>query len=372
MHVGTDAIGTQRALGIPLLKMGNIQRGFFLLDELERLPVGVEVADDDLVSRGDFLVNTRNTLALVGKGATWTGCDHVAAFNGNIARLSLRSIDTGFFNYLYNTPIVLRQVRARAAGTTSVAAIYPRDLGSVTFRVPCISEQKRIGEFFRGLDALIAANQRKCDLVKKLKQAYLQRLFPAPGRTVPELRFPGFTDAWEQRTFGELASRVSLIGGSDSKLPRVEYEDIESGQGRLRSDVSTKKSIKQGILFECGDVLFGKLRPYLKNWLMPDFQGIAVGDWWVLRPSEADSSYVYALIQSPKYQAVSNLSTGTKMPRSDWGVVSATEFAVPTDKTEQALIGAIFKSLDHLTTLHQRRRDQIEELKRGYLQKMFV
>jgi type I restriction enzyme S subunit len=144
------------------------------------------------------------------------------------------------------------------------------------------------------------------------------------------------------------------MGNDEPDLPRVEYEDIISGQGQLNKDIYKKKSRKNGIHFEPGDVLFGKLRPYLQNWLLPDFTGIAVGDWWVLRPQDTSGEFIYTLIQSPKYQMVSNLSTGTKMPRSDWSVVSKTVFTVPSDVNEQAQIGATFKHLDHLITLHQR------------------
>ncbi|MBG9816424.1 hypothetical protein ABE58_05175 [Bacillus safensis] len=186
----------------------------------------------------------------------------------------------------------------------------------------------------------------------------------------PQIRFAGFTDAWEQRTFSELVNRVSKSSEVD-ELPRVEYEDIVSGQGELNKDIFAKESDKKGIEFEFGDTLFGKLRPYLQNWLLADFKGIAVGDWWVLRPNEMDSKFIYSLIQSSKYQIVANLSTGSKMPRSDWNVVSQTEFSVPTDKGEQAKIGQLFNQLNHLLTLHQRELGLLKDTKKSLLQKMF-
>ncbi|TYS35360.1 restriction endonuclease subunit S [Bacillus pumilus] len=186
----------------------------------------------------------------------------------------------------------------------------------------------------------------------------------------PLIRFAGFTDAWEQRTFSELVNRVSKSSEVD-ELPRVEYEDIVSGQGELNKDIFAKESDKKGIEFEFGDTLFGKLRPYLQNWLLADFKGIAVGDWWVLRPDEMDSKFIYSLIQSSKYQIVANLSTGSKMPRSDWNVVSQTEFSVPTDKGEQAKIGQLFNQLNHLLTLHQRELGLLKDTKKSLLQKMF-
>ena len=127
-----------------------------------------------------------------------------------------------------------------------------------------------------------------------------------------------------------------------------------SGAGRLNKDIYTKESSKSGIAFHQGDVLYGKLRPYLQNWLLPAFDGLAVGDFWVLQPQNADSSFLYRLIQSRQFDEVANQSTGTKMPRADWKLVSKTVFSIPSNIGEQAAIGTYFTALDNLITLHQR------------------
>ena len=147
-----------------------------------------------------------------------------------------------------------------------------------------------------------------------------------------------------------IAVRSSVIC-SDANLPRVEYEDIVSGAGRLNKDIYTKESSKSGIAFHQGDVLYGKLRPYLQNWLLPAFDGLAVGDFWVLQPQNADSSFLYRLIQSRQFDEVANQSTGTKMPRADWKLVSKTVFSIPSNISEQAAIGTYFTALDSLITL---------------------
>ena len=186
----------------------------------------------------------------------------------------------------------------------------------------------------------------------------------------PQLRFAGFDDTWEQRKFEDIAVRSSSIS-SESGLPRVEYEDIISGTGRLNKDIFAKESDKTGIVFHKGDVLYGKLRPYLQNWLLPSFNGLAVGDFWVLQPQNADSSFLYRLIQSRQFDEVANQSTGTKMPRSDWKLVSKTEFFIPSAIGEQAAIGAYFEQLDNLITLHQRKYDKLTNVKKSMLEKMF-
>lgn len=188
--------------------------------------------------------------------------------------------------------------------------------------------------------------------------------------TKPQIRFSRFSDDWEQRKFGEIVSRSSEMSDACA-LPRVEYEDIVSGIGQLNNDIRKKKSRKIGLLFHKSDVLYGKLRPYLQNWLLPSFPGIAVGDFWVLQPQNADSSFVYRLIQTKQFDEVANQSTGTKMPRADWELVSKTEFSIPQSIDEQAQIGIFFRHLDHLITHHQSKYDKLINIKKSMLEKMF-
>ncbi len=175
---------------------------------------------------------------------------------------------------------------------------------------------------------------------------------------------------WEQRKLSDVVYRVSAMS-DEIGLPRVEYEDINSGQGTLNKNIYEKNSAKQGVLFQKNDVLFGKLRPYLKNWLLAGFSGIAVGDFWALRGNQTDSSYVYSLIQSGAFEEVANQSSGTKMPRADWNLVSNTVFSIPSTKEEQHQIGFFFIHLDNLITLHQREYDKMKNVKKSCLEKMF-
>ena len=228
--------------------------------------------------------------------------------------------------------------------------------GEVTF--PSLEEQQKICGYFSLLDTLITLHQRKCDSLLKLKKSMLQKMFPKSGSLYPEIRFDGFTDAWEQREFGNVAQRLSDTAVSCDELPYVEYEDVISNQGILNKDVFAKEGEKTGIVFSENNVLYGKLRPYLHNWLNPDFKGVAVGDWWVLKPINADKNFLYRLIQSENFDNIANQSTGTKMPRADWKLVSVTEFCIPKSLDEQAQIGQYFCNLDTLITLHQRKPNQ--------------
>ena len=189
-------------------------------------------------------------------------------------------------------------------------------------------------------------------------------------QNTPEIRFEGFTDPWEQRKFSNLTDRVSMQS-SDPDLPQVEYEDIVSGEGTLNKDLRDKEGGKTGIKFYAGDVLYGKLRPYLMNWLYPQFNGIAVGDFWVLRATECDSSFLYRLVQTDSFQRLANVSSGSKMPRADWNLISQSFFAVPADYAEQKVIAKSLAELDNLITLHQRKYDKLCTVKKSMLDKMF-
>lgn len=235
--------------------------------------------------------------------------------------------------------------------------------------LPSSDEQKKIAKLLMSLDFQIAFEKIEVRKLKDFKSAMLTKMFPKEGKTEPEIRFPGFTDAWEQRKFEEIAVRSSVM--SEKKgLPRVEYEDIISGAGRLNKDIKLKESEKVGIVFHKGDVLYGKLRPYLQNWLLASFNGLAVGDFWVLQPQNTDSSFLYRLVQSQQFDEVANQSTGTKMPRADWKLVSKTKFAMPHSVDEQAAIGAYFEHLDTLITLHQRKHEKLIDTKKAFLEKL--
>ena len=245
-----------------------------------------------------------------------------------------------YFFYYFSTKFYDRAMKMTAKATVDSVRLEMISEMDIK-KPPQISEQKQIAEFFANLDNLITLHQRKCANLC------------SPSQVVFSLLFATSTFSWEQRKFEEIAVRSSVIC-SDDTLPRVEYEDIVSGTGRLNKDIYAKQSSKSGIAFHQGDVLYGKLRPYLQNWLLPTFDGLAVGDFWVLQPQNADSSFLYRLIQSRQFDEVANQSTGTKMPRADWKLVSKTVFSIPSSISEQAAIGTYFIALDSLITLHQR------------------
>ena len=249
----------------------------------------------------------------------------------------------GYLGYYLNSNAYHHQLLPLMQGI-KVLSLSRSNIQKTSVSYPiAVKEQQLIAYYFSQLDNLITLHQR---------QPFLHST-PDISLSV-RLIYPFYTSSWEQRKFEEIAVRSSVIC-SDDTLPRVEYEDIVSGTGRLNKDIYAKQSSKSGIAFHQGDVLYGKLRPYLQNWLLPTFDGLAVGDFWVLQPQNADSSFLYRLIQSRQFDEVANQSTGTKMPRADWKLVSKTVFSIPSNISEQAAIGTYFTALDSLITLHQRK-----------------
>ena len=248
--------------------------------------------------------------------------------------------------------------------------IHESDFVKIEVAVPSVDEQRQIGEFLDTLDQQITLHQRKLDKLKSVKQAYLSEMFPAEGERVPKRRFPGFTDDWELRKLGEVVYRSNLISSSKD-LPRLEFEDINSGLGTLNKDISQKLDYRKGLEFNVGDVLFGKLRPYLKNWWYAEFKGIALGDFWNLKSDLWHSCFLYTYIQSNSFQLVANDTSGTKMPRSDWNLVAESIAKFPS-LPEQKAIGTFFSTLDQHITLHQRKLEKLKNLKKALLNELFV
>jgi len=311
---------------------------------------------------------------------------HLRSFEGGLEKSSLDGIispayhtfhsdmaDSRFYYpYFRSYEFIKHKLVSHVYGIRDGRSIDIDGMKTIEIPYTSIEEQRKIGDYLDCLDHLITLHQRKCEQTKNLKKYMLQKMFPQNGAKVPEIRFNGFTHDWEQRKFSDIASRESVSRESSYDLPSLEYEDVIAEEGRLNKDISLKENIKKGIVFDGSQVLYGKLRPYLHNWLNPDFSGVAVGDWWVLKPNNADKSFIYRLIQTQRFDDIANQSAGSKMPRADWNLVSNTEFAIPVSQEEQEKIGEYFSSLDHLITLHQRKCDELKKMKKFMLQNMFI
>lgn len=282
------------------------------------------------------------------------------------------SVDHDYIVYFFETDLWHKEVAKRAAegarnhGLLNIGAEDFLDI-NITFPVDK-KEQEQIASFFRKLDAQIISQQQQLERLKQMKQSCLGLLFADnQSITTPPLRFKGFNGEWIMIRFSDMAQRISTSGVSD-KLPSVEFEDIVSGEGVLNKDVSRKNVVKKGVKFEKHDVLFGKLRPYLKNILYADFNGIAVGDFWVLRASEAvDPYFLYILVSTHQFMSVANISSGSKMPRADWNLVSNSNFAIPSSIDEQRSIASFFRNLDGQINSKSQQVEKLKQVKKACL-----
>ena len=345
-----DAFITDDENGLNWVKIGDApEQGNYITKTAEKIrPEGLKKTRE--VHPGDLILS--NSMSF--------GRPYIMAIDGCIhdgwllIRDEEKRYDLKFLCQMLGTEQMLAQYRAMAAGST-VNNLNKELVGNTEVKVPSIAEQAKIGEYFSKVDDLITLHQKKFEQLTILKKYMLQKMFPQNGSDKPEIRFEGFTDDWEQRKFSEIASRESTAQESSRYFPSVEYEDVITEAGRLNKDVNQKEVVKKGIVFDGSQVLYGKLRPYLHNWLNPDFSGVAVGDWWVLKPIDTDKSFLYRLVQTQQFDDVANQSAGSKMPRADWNFVSNSEFAVPVSQDEQTMIGEYFSSLDTLITLHQQK-----------------
>jgi type I restriction enzyme S subunit len=178
-QLGGNLDSSESEEGIPVIKMGNLDRGFVKTNKIEFLAVGAQYDESLLLKHGDFLFNTRNSLDLVGKVAMWREELPVALYNSNVLRIGFRkeSAIPAYMNYFFNSDLGLSQLRMIAKGTTSVAAIYYKDLASLQITVPPLEEQHSIAKELdvagANLNGLILEAQRAIDLLQERRTALI-------------------------------------------------------------------------------------------------------------------------------------------------------------------------------------------------------
>ena len=156
--------------GVPVIKMGNIGRGNINISKIQNLPFDEKYNEYDVLRKGDLLFNTRNTLDLVGKVAIWNNELPFALYNSNLLKLAFKTefvSDNSFMNYSLNSNRSLVQLRGFATGTTSVAAIYGRDLNHLKIPLPPLPEQQKIAEILSTWDKAI---QETSSIIKNLEK----------------------------------------------------------------------------------------------------------------------------------------------------------------------------------------------------------
>ena len=249
------------------------------------------------------------------------------------------------------------------------------DMLKYEIKLPSIEEQVKIGEYFDKLDTLITLHQRKCDELKKVKKFMLQKMFPKKGEKNPEIRFDGFTNDWEQRKLNEVAEF-----NPKSDLPEsFEYVDLESvvGTEMVSHRTETKETAPSRAqrLAQTGDVFFQTVRPYQRNnylFTKPDNNYVFSTGYAHMRP-KIDAKFLMCFLQTDSFvKVVLDNCTGTSYPAINSNDLSNLEINLPTSEDEQRRIGCFITNLDHLITLHQRKCEELKNVKKYMLQNMFA
>lgn len=332
--------------GIPLIKMGNIGRGNIVLQELYYIKTE-ELNSEDLLKKGDLLFNTRNTLDLVGKVAIWKNELPEAYYNSNLLRLDFKEefVSSNYFmNHQFNSFKMIRSLRRIATGTTSVAAIYTRDLMNCYIAIPPLPEQKKIAEILSNWDKAIMLKEQLIEEKKQQKTALMKKLLTG------EVRLPGFEGEWEEVRIGKvLKERV------ETKCNDLELLAITSKNGIVkRTEVDIKDNSnddKSKYKRICPlDIGYNTMRMWQGVSSVSEYEGIVSPAYTILTPTEkVDSYFMGYLFKEPKMVNI--------FWRHSQGMVDDTlnlkysnlktiKVIIPKDVKEQRAIAHLLKIID--------------------------
>lgn len=265
---------------------------------------------------------------------------------------------------------ILEHISPGGAGRNRV--LNQKDFLNLSCYIPPLSEQRKISEILDHYDKLINLCEAKVNEYKSLKKTCLRKMFPQNGSNVPEIRFPGFTGAWEQRKWSETVGiskdMVDPKTGEFDDLPHVAPGNIESFTGRLYDNVKTVKEenlISGKFRFHAGDIIYGKINPQLGKYIFAEFEGLTSADAYILNAkNDVSQEYLFAILQTRDFFDYSvSVSKRSGMPKINRDELNAYIFFAPSE-AEQRKIGVYLLHLDHLITLHQREIKEYTKLKK--------
>jgi type I restriction enzyme S subunit len=191
---------------------------------------------------------------------------------------------------------------------------------------------------------------------------------------VPKLRFPNLKDEWKKFEFSEIArrSKKSYNPNKDSEnFPCIELESLSQETGQLIKTFDSINLKSNKTRFSKNEVLYGKLRPYLKKHLLTTFEGVCTSEIWVFQGKLVSNPFLYYLIQTNKFNFEANVSSGSKMPRTDWDYLSGIKFSIPKLSEEQQKIASFLTDVDGKITKLTKKKELLEQYKKGLMQKIF-
>ncbi|MDB7636057.1 restriction endonuclease subunit S [Lactococcus garvieae] len=347
------------------------------LDQLDAIEIDEK---QNQVQKGDiFFTTSSETPEEVGMSSVWTHDTENVYLNSFTFGYRPRvSFDLNYMASMLRSPSIRKKITFLAQGISRYNISKTKML-EIEIPTPTLSEQEKIGSFFKQLDNTIALHQRKLDLLKEQKKGYLQKMFPKNGAKVPELRFAGFADDWEERKLKELGDiqtgNTPPTSDSDNySLDGVLWVTPTDIKSLVISNTAKKLSqvgVTKARIAKAGSILVTSIASIGKNTLLRMDAGFNQQINSLTPTSENDSYFL--LTQSEKWSEKMKQTAASATMQ----IVNKTDFSnistyVPVNKEEQEKIGSFFKQLDDTIALHQRKLDLLKEQKKGFLQKMFV
>lgn len=271
---------------------------------------------------------------------------------------------------------------------STIPHIYFKDYGYNKYTIPKIAEQQLIGELFTNLDYLITLHQRKYDKLINIKNSMLQKMFPKNGSNVPEIRFKGFNDAWEQRKLSEVATMHARIGwqnlrtsefldsgdymlitGTDFNDGAINYSTCHFVE-RERYEQDKHIQIKNGSILITKDGTLGKVA-YVQGLSMPATLNAGVFNVEIKDEIKVDNKYLFQYLKAPfLMDYVDKKATGGTIKHLNQNILVDFPVLMPS-KAEQEAIGVYLERLDNLITLHRCKLEKLQNIKKSMLERMF-
>ena len=347
------------------------------------------------ISNGSILITKDGTL---GKVAYVQGLSVPATLNAGVFNIEIRNIDMIDEKYLFQylkAPFLMDYVDKKSTGGT-IKHLNQNILVDFPINSPVKEEQALIGDYFQGIDKLITLHQRKLDKLVNVKKSMLEKMFPKQGSAVPEIRFSGFTEDWEQREFSEMFDCTisnntlsrSELSYDEGSILNIHYGDILIKYGSIldvnkyeipRIPDKKKEDFKGGLL-QPGDIVIADTAEDETTGKACEIgslfgNGVVAGlHTMVARPNiEMASGYLGYYLNSNAYHCqLLPMMQGIKVLSLSRANVKKTALKFPQSIKEQQLIANYFIQLDELITLHQRKLEKLKNIKKSMLEKMFI
>ena len=333
-------------------------------------PVEIDDRQNKVVA-GDVLFTTSSeTPEEVGMSSVWLENSKNTYLNSFcFGYRPIIPFDPYYLAFMLRSSLMRKKITFLAQGISRYN-ISKNKMMDIEIPVPIMSEQHQIGEYFRNLDYLITLHQRKYDALKTMKKTLLSKMFPKDGEDVPEIRFKGFTDAWEQRKLGE---EVQIVMGQSPKGENYtdnpkDYILVQGNadmkDGKVFPRVWTTQVTKQAYK---GDIILSVRAP-VGDIGKTDYDVVIGRGVAAVKGNE----FFYQLLGKLKQDGYwTKSSTGSTFDSINSNEIKNAKVTIP-DIKEQLLIGDYFQGIDNLITLHQRKLDELKNMKKTLLQQMFV